>query len=66
MKTCYACSFSYMEPSDAILICGHIDSGTFGKYLRKEPLDHCKWEKFKQHPLRNENGSLKKGKTENG
>lgn len=60
-KTCYACANSYMEPSgEATLICGHKDAGVFGLYVRQEPLDHCGWKKFKQHPLRNRDGSLKK------
>lgn len=55
---CHACTHSYMEP-DSGLICGHRDAGTFGKNIRKEPLEHCEWNKFQQHPLRNENGTLK-------
>ena len=62
IKTCFACSYSYMEPDADYLICGHEDSGILRKYLRTEPLDHCGFKKFKQHPLRNENGSLKKDK----
>jgi hypothetical protein len=54
-----------MEPGEARLICGHIDSGKFGKYLnglsKPEPMAHCGPErtKFEQHPMRNPNGSLK-------
>lgn len=63
MKTCKACSFCGSEPDEPFLICGHPDAGTFGSYLRKEPLDHCPdFSKFEQHPLRNEDGSLKLGK----
>lgn len=62
-KTCYACKYSGMEPDDQRLICGHPDSGEFGKYLQglnnPQPLEHCQGKKFEQHPLRNENGSLK-------
>ncbi len=55
---CRACSFSYMEP-DSGLICGHSDAGTFGLTIRSEPLDHCKWKKFEQHPGRTSDGDLK-------
>lgn len=61
---CFACKFSGMEPDDERLICGHPDSGDFGKYLKglsdPAPLDHCKGEKFEQHPQRNRDGSLKR------
>jgi hypothetical protein len=46
-----------MEP-DSDLICGHSDAGTFGLTIRKEPLDHCKGEKFAQHPKRTPEGDL--------
>lgn len=54
---CSACRYSYMEP-DSGLICGHPTSGVFGKTIRKEPLEHCGWDKFEQHPLRNPDGTL--------
>jgi hypothetical protein len=58
-KTCRACAYSYMEP-DSDLTCGHPDSGTFGLTLLKEPVHHCPdYIKFKQHPSRNPDGSLK-------
>ena len=57
MMNCHACAHSYMEP-DSGLICGHPDAGTFGKTIYKEPLDHCGWKKFEQHPGRNPDGSL--------
>ncbi len=62
---CYACKFSGMEPDDVRLICGHPDSGSFGKYVteglrgKATPLDHCKGEKFEQHPSRNRDGTLR-------
>lgn len=56
---CWACENSYMEP-DSPLICGHPDSGTFGKSLTRGRPEHCgEFTKFKQHPLRNPDGSLK-------
>ncbi len=58
-KTCYACAHSYMEPDSPYLVCGHKDSGSMGKFLRIQPLDHCDWKKFEQHPGRNKDGSLK-------
>ncbi len=58
-KTCSACSNSYMEPDANYLICGHPDAGVVGKYIKSEPLDHCGFDKFQQHPLRNADGSLK-------
>lgn len=57
-KNCHACGFAYMEP-DSDLICGHPDAGTFGLSIRQEPLPHCGWTKFTQHPLRNPDGTLK-------
>lgn len=57
--TCYACSYSYMEPDADYLICGHPDSGSMGEYIKIQPLKHCEWKKFEQHSLRNKNGSLK-------
>lgn len=61
---CFACKYSGMEPDDPRLICGHPDSGDFGKYLKgplanPTPMEHCKGEKFEQHPLRNRDGSFK-------
>jgi hypothetical protein len=58
-KTCYACAHSGMEPDSPYLICGHSDLGTFGLYVKKEPLEHCQWKKFEQHPLRNLDGTPK-------
>lgn len=60
-KTCRACTFSYMEPDgEAVIICGHSDAGPLGKYVREEPLPHCPgFSKWKQHPGRNADGSLK-------
>ena len=42
------------------LVCGHPDSGPFGKFLNYGPIEHCGSDrtKFKQHPLRNTDGSL--------
>lgn len=59
-KNCRACAHSYMEPDDD-LTCGHPDSGPVGLYCYRKPPDHCGPDrtKFKQHPLRNPNGSLK-------
>lgn len=60
MSKCQACRYSYMEP-DSDLICGHPDAGLFGKTLLREPAEHCTdFSKFEQHPLRNEDGTLKK------
>ena len=62
---CYACTHSYAEP-DSDLICGHEDSGQFGLSLagRSAPNKiggHCgpDLRHFRQHPLRNPNGTLK-------
>lgn len=70
-KNCWACAHSYMEPDDMTLICGHKDSGVVGTYVSgiapdgkaRGPAAHCgpKLTKFKQHPLRNPDGSLKNG-----
>jgi len=74
-KNCGACAHSYMGPSDNELVCGHPDAGGFGRYtsiaaegrLRDGSIDlsqaHCGPDrlKFEQHPLRNEDGSLKPG-----
>lgn len=58
---CHACKHSYMEP-DSDLICAAV-SPPFGRTIRKE-LEHCNGGKlFAQHPRRNSDGSLKKGKT---
>ncbi len=59
-KNCFACRYSYMEP-DSDLICGHPDSGVFGKLVLSGPVEHCgpEYMKFEQHPLRNADGSLK-------
>lgn len=52
-----------MEPSDLNYTCGHPDAGTFGVYTHRATAKdgHCGPErsKFKQHPLRNANGTLK-------
>ena len=60
MNKCFACAYSYMEP-DSDLVCGHPDSGTFGKFVHRGPVEHCgpDYSKFKQHPLRNPDGTLK-------
>ena len=59
-KNCHACRYSFMEPSDMNLTCGHRDAGAFGLHIYKEPLEHCPdYLKFEQHPGRNPNGSLK-------
>ena len=63
-KTCFACRYSGMEPSDLNLTCEHPDltNGVhrFGLHIYKEPLEHCPdFSKFEQHPGRNPNGSLK-------
>lgn len=64
-KTCLACAHCGTEPDDPRFICGHKDAGEFGLYLRGltvvQPAKHCGEErsKFEQHPLRNEDGSLK-------
>jgi hypothetical protein len=53
-----------MEPSDTNFVCGHPDSGAFGLYIHKAAGEggHCgpTLPKFKQHPLRNRDGSLKR------
>lgn len=62
-KRCDACAHCYMEPDDMNFVCGHPDAGTFGLYTRVAagPGGHCGPErpKFKQHPLRKSDGSLK-------
>lgn len=60
-KNCYACTHSYMEPDSPYLICGHRQEGPFGKFIynSEKALDTCEFKKFEQHPLRNEDGSLK-------
>lgn len=64
-KTCLACAHCGTEPDDPRFICGHKDAGEFGVYLRllsnPLPAKHCGDDraKFEQHPMRNENGSLK-------
>ena len=60
-KTCYACTHSYMEP-DSPLICGAPSAGAFGKSIYDHKTqEHCDGGKeFKQHPYRNEDGSLKR------
>jgi hypothetical protein len=62
--TCHACAYSFMEPSDMTLTCGHKDSGPFGVYTYKatEKDGHCgpNRSKFEQHPKRNSDGSLKR------
>lgn len=61
-ENCYACAYSYMEP-DSDLVCGHNDAGMLGTYARHAAAEggHCgpRRPKFKQHPLRNADGSLK-------
>jgi len=61
-KNCQACRHCYLEPDDMNFICGHPDSGTFGKYVNRGPVPHCGPErtKFEQHPLRNSDGTLKR------
>lgn len=62
-KTCYACAHSYMEPDSPYLICGHEGTQSWaGTYIKQEPLPHCNWKSFKQHPLRKKDGSLKSEK----
>lgn len=56
---CRACGYCGIEPSDMDFVCGHPDAGTFGLYIRTEPLAHCGWKKFEQHPGRNPDGTLK-------
>lgn len=49
-----------MEPDATTLICGHPDAGLFGLFIKREPLPHCAgFVKFKQHPRRNPDGTLK-------
>lgn len=62
-KTCKACALCGSEPDAQYLICWHESAGSFGQYITQEPLPHCPdFSKFKQHPLRNPDGSLKKGR----
>lgn len=60
---CAACSYSYMEPDDTHLVCGHPDSGPLGLYVHRatERRGHCGPErsKFEQHPLRLPDGRLR-------
>lgn len=62
-KNCHACAYSFMEPSDMNLTCGHPAAGSFGVYTYRAAAEggHCGPDrlKFKQHPLRNEDGTLK-------
>ncbi len=62
-KDCRACAYSYMEPSDPQLVCGHPKAGTFGKYVQhpRKPDGFCTPYaiEFKQHPLRTPEGELK-------
>jgi hypothetical protein len=61
-KNCQACKHCFMEPSDMNFTCGHPDSGTFGLYVTRGPVPHCgDYTKFEQHPMRNPDGSLKRG-----
>ncbi len=68
MINCYACYYSGQDSIDALLVCGHKDAGLFGQTV------HPRWGgghcvrpsfaglvalKFKQHPLRNPDGTLK-------
>ncbi len=57
---CKACAHCYMELSDWNFICGHPESGTFGKYLHNGIPEHCGEQKtnFEQHPGRGVDGSL--------
>lgn len=58
-KNCRACKHSYMEP-DSGLVCGAVNR-PWGLNINTE-LEHCDGgKKFSQHPLRNPNGSLKRG-----
>lgn len=60
---CQACAFCYMEPGDMNFVCGHKDAGIMGLYIHHAVKEggHCgpNRPKFKQHPLRNPNGTLK-------
>lgn len=62
-KSCKACAYCYMEPSDMNFVCGHPDAGIVGKYTRVAASKdgHCTENKikFEQHPLRTEQGDLK-------
>lgn len=61
-KTCMACSYCGMGPDDPYPVCGHPDAGQMGLFIKSEPLPHCPdFSKFKQHPGRNPNGTLKSG-----
>lgn len=63
-KCCASCSYSFMEPDDMNLTCGHPDTnnGGFGLHIRTEPLPHCAgFSKWEQHPRRNPDGTLKLG-----
>ena len=61
MTNCRACKFCYLDDMD--FICGHSNAGQFGKLVRITSSEngHCgiNRPKFKQHPLREENGDLK-------
>ena len=62
-KDCRACAHCFMEPDDMNFVCGHPDAGIVGTYVNRAAGvgGHCGPElpKFKQHPLRNANGTLK-------
>jgi hypothetical protein len=61
-KNCAACAYSGMAPDDDFLVCAHPDAGEMGAYVREihKGLPHCPdFAKFKQHPKRNPDGSLK-------
>lgn len=62
-KDCKGCSYSFMEPSDMNLTCGHKDAGVFGirPHLARMADGHCgpDAKKYEQHPLREPNGDLK-------
>jgi len=64
--TCLACAYCYCEPDDDFT-CGHPDAGSMGTYIRRAaaPGGHCgpNLPKFKQHPMRNQDGSLKNSRT---
>jgi hypothetical protein len=58
-RNCRSCAHSGMEPDDLNLTCFHPDAGTFGQYIRSEPLPHCgSFVKWKPHPRRTPEGGL--------
>lgn len=62
-KRCEACSYCFIEPSDMNFTCGHPDAGPVGLYTHHAVKEggHCgpNLSKFEQHPLRNEDGTIK-------